>query len=59
MVRYWWWGMQFCRAACKQSYLGKLAYERERLKRWLGSDRLGVNRWPTASTRISVPELFL
>lgn len=30
-----WWGLKFCKKTCLQTYLAKLAQERERVKQWL------------------------
>jgi hypothetical protein len=36
LVRYYYWGMPFCRRSCKDKYLAKGAKDRALMRKWLG-----------------------
>jgi hypothetical protein len=36
LVRYYYWGLSFCRQACKDKYLAKSARDHALMRRWFG-----------------------
>jgi hypothetical protein len=36
LIRYRWWGEQFCSEKCRRAFLKKVVDERDRLRKWLG-----------------------
>jgi hypothetical protein len=42
LVRYYYWGLSFCRQACKDKYLAKSARDHAFLRKWFGRSARGT-----------------